>query len=79
MQTEKPWGQMIFGLAAILVSGLIILGSLSFTLLEGKPEIALLPATTNISLETALKITIVPGEPTFTPILLRQLLRSHLQ
>lgn len=68
MQSEKPWGQIIFGFGAIIVSGLLILGSLSFSLLEGRPAIAFLPALTEPVLVTALQMTVVPGEPTYTGI-----------
>lgn len=66
MQPQKSWRQILFGFLAILLSGIIILGSLSFTLLENKPAIALLGEITNTLQETAIRMTVVPGEPTFT-------------
>ena len=67
MQPERPWGQIIFGFAAILVSGVIILGSLSFSLLEGKPAIALLPATSETPIETEIQSPSISAEPTNSP------------
>lgn len=67
MQSEKSWRQIIFGFAAILVSGILILGSLSFSLLENKPAIALLPQLTDTLQQVpAINITVFPGDPTFT-------------
>lgn len=68
MQTPRPWGQLLFGFAAITVSAVIILGSLSFALLEGKEAIAQLPTTANTLPGTAFQITVMPGEPTLTSI-----------
>lgn len=68
MQPQKSWRQIIFGFGAILLSGTIILGSLSFTLLENKPAIALLGESTNTLQETSIRMTVVPGEPTFTSV-----------
>jgi len=61
-------GQIIFGLAAMMISGIIILGSLSFTFLENKSAIALVRESTNTLQVTAIRITVVPGEPTYTSI-----------
>lgn len=69
MQSEKPWAQVLLGFGAIIVSALLILGSLSFSLLEGKkPALALLPALNDTLQATALPITLEQGEPTFTAI-----------
>jgi hypothetical protein len=68
MQTQKPWGQILFGFAAITVSAVIILGSLSFALLEGEQTIAQLPATADTLEGTAFQIKVMPGEPTFTSV-----------
>jgi hypothetical protein len=68
MQTQKPWGQILFGFAAITVSAVIILGSLSFALLEGEQAIAQLSGTTDRLQSTAFQITVMPGEPTYTPV-----------
>ena len=68
MQTPRPWGQLLFGFAAITVSAVIILGSLSFALLEGEQAIARLPVTTDTLQSTAFQIKVMPGEPTFTSI-----------